>query len=519
MNGAESLMRTAAAAGADVCFANLGTSEVPLAGALDRVPAIRPVLGPHEAVCTGAADGYGRMTGRPALAVLHCGPGLANGLASLHNARRAGTPAVVVVGDQATWHAAADAPLTTDVPAVADPFCAHVGRCESAEGMARDMADAIGESARGPACLAVPADLARQEVREPGADAALRRRRPVDGDRVARAADALRRGGTAVLFLGGGALSREGLLAAGAVARATGCRLVHETFPARIERGGALPAPARLPHPYDDAAAMLADVSAVVLAGAREPVSSFGYAGRPSGFVPDGADLRVLAGAPQDCLDDAVDALERLADRVGAAPAERTGRRAGPPAVPSGPLTPETFAAAVAAAQPADAIVVDESLTSGFGYHRAAEAAPPHTCMVAPTGGAIGHGLPLATGAAVACPDRPVLLIEGDGSALYTVQALWTQARENLDVTTVICDNAGYEIVKWEVDKAEGVGPSSEALLSLDRPGPDWVGVAEALGVPAARAATAKELGGALRAAFAEPGPHLVEAKIRRAGA
>ncbi|WP_157430705.1 acetolactate synthase large subunit [Actinomadura macra] len=517
MNGAESLMRTAAAADADVCFANLGTSEVPLAGALDRVPAIRPVLGPHEAVCTGAADGYGRMAGRPALAVLHLGPGLANGLAYLHNARRAGTPAVVVVGDQATWHAPADPPLTTDIAAVAAPFFASVAVCRSAEGMGRDMAGAIEESARGPACVVVPQDLAREGIQGAGAETTPGRRRPVDEDRVAEAADALRRAGPAVLFLGGGALSRAGLLAADAVARATGCRLVHETFPARIERGGALPAPERLPHPYDQAAAMLEGAATVVLAGAREPVSSFGYAGRPSSFVPAGADLRTLAAAPQDSLDDAVDALERLADRVGGRPAERT-RPTVPPAGVSGPLTPETFAAAVAAAQPADAIVVDESLTSGFGYHQEAAAAPPHTCLVAPTGGAIGHGLPLATGAAVACPDRPVLLIEGDGSALYTLQSLWTQARENLDVTTVVCDNAGYEIVRWEVGKAEGVGASSDALLALDRPGPDWVGVAEGLGVAASRATTAEELDGALRAALAEPGPHLVQAKIQRAG-
>ncbi|MEV5747581.1 acetolactate synthase large subunit [Actinoallomurus sp. NPDC052308] len=529
MNGAESLLRTAEAHEVDVCFANPGTTELPLVSALDRVGGVRPVLGLHEAVCVGAADGYGRMTGRPALTLVHLGPGLADGLACLHNARRAGTPIVALVGDQATWHLAADAPLTTDLEAVAAAFSTWTGRSTSAAGMAADLAEAVERSRRGPVCLILPADLADEQVEAgdstrpvlaPDSAAGASGSTPVDEERVAAAADALRGAGPVVLFLGGRALSRPGLLAADAIARATGCRLVHETFPARVERGGGLPAPMRLPHVYADAAATLDGVETVILVGAREPVSSFGYPGLSSSLVPADAAVQSLAGAPQDSSDDAVNALERLAERV-------AGREGPPPArgtvrdrqltVPSGVLTPETLSVTVAAGQPEGAIVVDESLTAGFDYHQAAIPAPEHTCMVAQVGGAIGHGLPLATGAAIACPDRPVITLQADGSALYTIQALWTQAREDLDVTTVLCNNQSYEIVKMEMKNADRpFGNASRSLLSLDRPEVGWSALAEGLGVPSIRVTTAEELAGALKAALSESGPHFIEAVIRQ---
>ncbi|GAB3986273.1 acetolactate synthase large subunit [Actinoallomurus acanthiterrae] len=468
---------------------------------------------------------------------MHLGPGLADGLACMHNARRAGTPVVTLVGDQATWHLAADAPLTSDIAAVAAPFYTWTGRSTSASGMAADLADAVVRSRRGPVCLILPADLADEHVgdsprpvQDPASGESTRPVRdpasgdaawtPVEEERVVAAAGALRGDGPVVLFLGGQALSRPGLLAADTIARATGCRLIHETFPARVERGGGLPAPVRLPHVYADAAATLKGVETVILVGAREPVSSFGYPGLPSSLVPADAAVQSLAGAPQDSPDDAVDALRRVAERVAGtgrpAHVARENGRGDHPTVPAGFLTPETLPATVAAGQPEGAIVVDESLTAGFGYHQAAIPAPEHTCMVAQVGGAIGHGLPLATGAAIACPDRPVIALQADGSAMYTIQALWTQAREDLDVTTVLCDNQSYEIVKMEMANADRpFGNASRALLSLDRPAIGWIALAEGLGVPSIRVTTAEELAGALKAALAESGPHFIEAVIR----
>ncbi len=518
MNGAENLFRAAVNQGVDVCFANPGTTELPLVGALDAITEIRPVLGLAEAVCTGAADGYGRMTGRPALTLLHLGPGLADGLACLHNARRAGTPVVNLVGDQATWHFAADAPLTTDIAAVAAPFCGWIRKSTDAEGLALDLIEAVAESRSGPACLIIPADLADQATgthRSGGIMTGPRDWTRVDEQRVARAAAALRAGPSSVLFLGGRALTREGLLAADSVARATGCRLIHETFPARIERGRGLPAPMRLPHVYEDAAETLRDTATVVLAGAREPVSSFGYSGKPSSFVPDETEVVSLADAPQDTSDDVVEALQRLAERFGPGEPRKPGA-CDKVFTPAGVLTPSSLVGTVAAVQPAGTIVVDESLTCGFDYHTAAATAPEHTCMVAQVGGAIGHGLPLATGAAVACPDRPVIALEADGSAMYTIQALWTQAREELNVTTIICNNQSYEIVKMELgNTGREIGPASGALLSIDRPGLEWTTLAVGLGVPAVQARTSEELAAAMKAALSEPGPHLIEAIVR----
>jgi acetolactate synthase I/II/III large subunit len=518
MNGAENLLRAAVDQGVDTCFANPGTTELPLVGALDDVTEIRPVLGLAEAVCTGAADGFGRMTGRPALTLLHLGPGLADGLACLHNARRAGTPVVNIVGDQATWHLAADAPLTTDIAAVASPFCRWIRKSDTAEDLAADIAEAVAESRNGPACLIVPADLADQKTEPASNESATKGPRDwtkVVEDRVAKAARALRGGRSTVLFLGGAALSRAGLLAADQVARASGCRLIHETFPARIERGGGLPAPVRLPHVYADALAALEDAQTVILAGAREPVSSFGYPGKPSSFVPAESEVVPLAAAPQDAPDDVVDALERLAERAGPSAPRRLGA-CDALFPPGGDLTPTSLVGTVAAVQPAGAIVVDESLTCGFEYHAAAIPAPEHTCMVAQVGGAIGHGLPLATGAAIACPDRPVIVLEADGSAMYTIQALWTQARENLNVTTIICNNQSYEIVKMELgNSGREIGPASGALLSLDRPELEWAGIAIGLGVPAVKARTSEELSAAMKAALTEPGPHLIEAIVQ----
>jgi acetolactate synthase I/II/III large subunit len=515
VNGAESLVRTVAAAGVDVCFANPGTTEMHLVRALDDAGGVRAVLGLFEGVCSAAADGYARMAGRPALTLLHLGPGLANAVANLHNAGRAYTPVVNVVGEHATAHRGRGAPLETDIESLARPVSKWVRTSTSARELAADGAAAIAAAASAPggvATLIVPADCAWDEAVGPADPSPPVGPARVSGAAIAAARRALSADRAAAVLLGATALSERGLRAAGRLAGVTGCLLFAETFPARMERGGDLPVVQRLPYFPEQATAALEPASSLVLAGARAPVAFFGYPDVRSELAPPGMPVEVLAEPGED----AADALERLAGELGgegAAP-----RAPGPPGArdphpsPSGPLTPAAVGAVMAAAQPEGAIVVDEGVTVSAHYVAASAGAPRHTYL-ALTGGAIGQGLPSAAGAAIACPDRPVIVLQADGSAMYTVQALWTHAREGLDVTTLICANRDYRILLEELKRA-GVDepqPHARALTALSDPPLDWLALARGMGVPAVRASTAQELARAVEQALREPGPHLIE--------
>jgi acetolactate synthase-1/2/3 large subunit len=507
MTGAEAVLRTAAAAGIEVCFANPGTTEMPLVNALDRVPSIRPVLGLFEGVCSGAADGYARMSGRPALTLLHLGPGLANALANLHNARRARSPIVNLVGDHATWHREADAPLTSDIVSFARPVSRWVREAREATRVAQDAAEAIAaaqEAPGGVATLILPSDCQADEAPGPARPLATAPPAPARADRIERVAAALRGASNAGIHLGGRALSARAQLAAGRVAQATGCRLFSETFPARFERGAGLPRVERLPYFPDWVAAFLEGLRTMVLAGTSEPVAFFGYPGVPSILTPQGCEVLTLA-TPEE---DVEAALEALADALGA-PAF-AAQPAQTPAVPDD-WTPQSVGPVLALLQPEGAIVVDESATTGLGYFEAARASPRFSLLTL-TGGSIGMGPSCATGAAIACPGRAVINFQGDGGAMYTLQALWTQAREQLHVVTLICANHAYRILQIESARA-GVdaGEKALSLTDLSRPRLDWVQLARGMGVPASRADSVSSLQHALSAALAAPGPHLIE--------
>jgi acetolactate synthase-1/2/3 large subunit len=511
VNGAQAVIRTLVAGGVEVCFANPGTSEMHFVAALDDVPEMRAVLTLFEGVATGAADGYARMTGRPAATLLHLGPGLGNGLANLHNARRARTPLVNVVGDHALTHKRLDAPLESDIDAVAGTVSGWVRRSLSTGVVGADTADAIAAAARGQvATLVLPADVSWTEG---AAVAAVPARRP-----AARVAPELGEdvaavlGGSTVLFLGGDAVSDAGLRAAAQIAAGTGTRLLAETFPARMARGAGVPDVLKLPYPPDGARKQLDGVQHLVLVGAKEPVAFFGYPGMDGRLVPEGCSVHVLAEPGED----AVTALQALAGAVApdAQPQLAEARR---PELPVGPLDIRSFAEVVGALLPERAIVVDEAVTSGYFLPGATGGAPPHDWLTL-TGGAIGQGLPVATGAAVAEPSRPVISLQADGSAMYTIQALWTQAREQLDVTTVICDNSAYAILAGELENvgAASGGERAGKLLDLGSPALDFVALATGMGVPATRATTAEELAEQFRTALAEPGPHLIDAVLPR---
>lgn len=512
MNGAEALLRTAAAAGLDLCLANPGTTEMPLVTALDRVRGIRSVLGLFEGVCTGAADGYARVTGRPALTLLHLGPGLANGLANLHNARRAHSPVLNLVGDHTTWHRPFDAPLSSDIESLARPVSAWVQTSAEADALPADFSRALAAALLPPgqvATLVVPADCQWGDAAGPASPPPPAARAAVPAARVEAARSRLRAGRSALL-LGGVALREDGLRAAARVGDACGATLLCETFPARLERGRGLPRTTRLPYFPEHASAALADFDVVLGVGCPEPVAFFGYPGGRSRLVPQEKWLSLAAVG-----EDVVAALSDLADALGAAPRPAPGPQPALPGLPSGRLDAERLGAVLAARQPDGAVVVDEGATSGAPWWQLADAAPPHATLTL-TGGAIGQGLPCATGAALARPERPVIALQADGSGLYTLQALWTQAREGLHVVTLVCANQRYRILQIELARA-GVaepGPKALALTDLGHPQLDWVSLARGFGVPATRVESADQLDRALSGALAEPGPHLIEALL-----
>lgn len=509
--GADSLVRAAVASGVRICFANPGTTELPLVAALDAAPQMRAVLCLFEGVCSGAADGYSRMSRDPAMTLLHLGPGLANAIANLHNARRARSSVFNVVGDHASWHVGADPPLASDIVSLAAPVSGWLRTAGSPADLHRDAFEAIRAARAGAvATLIVPHDVQLGAAATPAAPRSPERAVKSRGFAVDAAARLLRAAGTPALLLGGGALSRRGLRAAGRIADSSGCRLWCDTFPARLERGGELPSVERLPYFPEQAITALSGVSALVLAGTRSPVSFFGYPGIPSALLAEDCPTARLAAEDEDLPA----ALEDLARALGAGPHPGDPALRAPAARPRGSLTPEKVAAVVAALQPEAAIVVDESLTAGTPYFAAAADSPPHSYL-ALTGGAIGQGLPAATGAALACPDRTVIALQADGSGMYTLQALWTQAREALDVTSVVFANRGYRILALELARA-GIaepGPRARALTEFE-PAPDWVRLARGFGVPAVRADDAEGLWKELERALAEPGPHLIEVPL-----
>jgi acetolactate synthase-1/2/3 large subunit len=482
--------------------------------ALDSVPEMRAVLALFEGVATGAADGYARMSDKPGATLLHLGAGLGNGLANLHNARRAKVPIVNIVGDHATYHRQYDAQLQSDIETVARNVSSWVRTSERTGALATDAAEAIA-AAQGPpgevATLILPADVSWSDGAEPASVPAAAPAPAASEDAVSAAAEALRGRGDSALLLGGRALREPGLVAAARIAAAAGVKVFAEPFPTRLERGAGIPAVERIAYLAELASVQLDGLKHLVLVDAKAPVSFFAYPGKKSYLVPDGCEVHELA-APTD---DALGSLEALVQELGAGDARPLLQPPSRPARPTGPLTADKVCQAIGAILPEGAIISDEAQTSGVTLASHTAGAPRHD-VLALTGGAIGQGLPVAVGAAVACPDRPVLALDGEGSAMYTIQALWTMAREQLDVTVVIFNNRSYAILNIELERvgADRPGPRAKAQLDLAGPDLDFTLIAKGLGVPAMRAETGEDLVAALERAVAEPGPHLIEAVI-----
>ena len=515
MNGAQALMKTLADAGIEVCFSNPGTSEMHFVAALDSEPRMRAVLALFEGVATGAADGYARMADKPAATLLHLGCGLGNGLANLHNARKGKVPVVNIVGDHATYHMKYDAQLQSDIETVARNVSpGFVRTSTSTAELCRDVADAIA-AARGlpgqVATLILPADVSWGEGGVPAPPPAPVQAQAADDATVATIAAALRAGGACALLLGGQALREPALLAAARIAARNGVRVFSEVFPTRMERGAGRPAVERIAYMAELAGVQLAGLQHLILVDAKSPVSFFAYPGKKSDLVPEGCTVHVLAGPAQDAVA-SLEKLVRVLDASQTVPVLQPTQR---PTRPRGRLNAAKVCKAVGHLMPENAILIDEGITSTLMLAAMTQGAPRHD-LITLTGGAIGQGLPNAVGAAVACPDRPVIALIGDGTAMYTIQSLWTMAREKLDVTAIIFNNASYSVLSVELDRvgAEQGGAKAKSQLDLHGPQLDFARLAQGMGVHAVRVDTAEDFCKALEYARSHPGPHLIDALV-----
>jgi len=516
MNGAESLVKTLLAGGVDICFTNPGTSEMHFVAALDAHADMRCVLGLQENVVTGAADGYARMTDKPAATLLHLGPGLSNGLANIHNAKKSRTGMVNVVGDHATYHRQYDAPLTSDIEGIARPVSHWVRTSASADDLSADAAEAISRAGTYPgqiATLILPADSAWTATDRPviTAEKSLPPEGP-DADRVGDIAKILKSGEPVLLLIGGHALRAPALELAGSVASSfPNVTLKAETATTRVERGAGRVAVDRVPYPVDQAVDMLKGFKHAVLIEARDPVAFFAYPGKPSRLLPEGCAVHELVGT----VGNGQLALEMLADELAV--------RTTPPPLSNlllapldpGILTPDSIVSVIANAIPENAIIIDEAITTGRQFFPVTSTANPHSWLQI-NGGAIGIGFPLAVGAAIAAPERPLIALQADGSGMFTVQGLWTQAREGLNITTIVFHNRAYKILQGEMRNVgvENPGPSALNMLELDRPALDWVSLARGMGVEAGRASDGETLAREIQRGLSSEGPYLIEATI-----
>ena len=476
--------------------------------ALDQVPEMRGVLCLFEGVCSGAADGYARMLRRPACTLLHLGPGLANGLANFHNARKACSPVVSIVGEHSLQHLEHDAPLTADVAA----FARTVGEVFYAR-RASDIATLAPEAVRaavrppgGVASLIIPADLSWSEAGE-----------PMPPPELPRPATLSRRdwefvpGPATGILLSGSTLMGPGLDAAGRIAAKSGVRVFANRNTGRTQSGRGRFQPTRVPYFPEPAEAALSGLERLILVEAKPPVSFFGYPGKRSTLAPPECRILTLASPEED----GTAALVELADELGARNSASIQQQSIELPNRQLSLTPALVGQTIAALLPEQAIVSDEAISAGEPLWAALLQAAPHDHLPV-TGGSIGQGLPVAVGAAVACPDRKVVCLEADGSAMYTLQSLWTMARERLNVVTVIYNNRRYRILDVEMERTgvQSFGAAAERMIGIGAPDLNFVQIANSMGVEASRATTVQALADQFQSACQTSEPRLIEAVL-----
>lgn len=513
MNGAKSLVQTLLAAGIDTCFANPGTSEMHFVAALDQVPGMKCVLGLQENVVTGMADGYYRMARKPACTLLHCAPGLANGMGNLHNARRARSGIVNIVGDQAIYHRPYDAPLTGDTTGMAQTVSAWVRTSTSPAELGHDAIEAVRAANTYPgqiATLILPADVSWGEGGVVGTPVSAPPPPAIDSTAVDTAARLLRTHSDVLLLLAGPAVLAEGQALAWRVAQATGAKLMASYAASHLVRGRGHAALERVPYGMDQAIQALDRFKHIILVNATPPVGFFGYPGKPSVQHHPQAQFHTLSRPDQN----PVEALEALVAMLNAPVVDAADPGARPTIVRGAP-SPQGLAQTLAAVMPEHAIISDESISYGRDFYAYTHAAPAHDWLHL-AGGAIGDGMPVATGAALgAGKQRRVINLQADGSAMYSLQSLWTQAREQLPVTTIILNNSKYNILIGEYANV-GAKPGETAMSMLDLGNPflGWVNLANGMGVEAARATTLEACADLMQQSFGRQSPFLIELMI-----
>jgi acetolactate synthase I/II/III large subunit len=517
LTGAQSLLATLLNCGVEACFANPGTSELHLVAALQNEERIRSVLCLFEGVATGAADGYGRMARKPAATLLHLGPGLANGWANLHNAKRAKTPIVNVVGDHATWHKQLDAELSSDLEGVAASISDWTWISKSAAEIGNDAVRAYRAAmARNGqiATLILPADASWERggvIAEPLPKEPLKQ---IDSRDIDAAAAILTSGRRVALLTTGPSLNGAGRDACTRIAAKTGAKMFCKGLNARMERGAGRMPFTRLSGWGQVTLDVLSEFDDLILIGAGIPVMSFAHPEYESVLVPRSVNVLRLAAAE----DDVVGALAALSAAVGApaqADIETLLESRVEHDLAIGPLNAEAVGQAISRFLPEGAILSDESGTGGAGHYPFSANAVPHDCLFL-AGGSIGQGLPVGLGAAVACPDRKVVCLEADGSAMYTLQALWSMARGKCDVTTVIFSNRRYGILMRSVGQygISGLPNRVPDLFDLSHPDLDWAQLARGMGVEGHVCDTADDFNRVFEDCMRRKGPHLIEAVI-----
>lgn len=511
MNGAETLVQTLLASGIRVCFANPGTSEMHFVAALDRHPDMRCILSLFEGGVSGAADGYFRMSGEVAATLLHLAPGFGNAFANLHNARKAQSGVLNIMGDHADYHLRFEAPLKGDTVGVSQAI-SHWTRVVSEPGrVASDAADAI-QAARAKnghiATLILPANMAWDPAQGHSVAAPPPPLRRPSGDEIAAAARALCLPG-AVLLVDGPALWSDLGLLAKRLTKAAGARLMQPFFVSRFRRGAGAVKIERMAYRIEENLKLLQGAPALVLCGTDRPAGFFAYPGLPS--TPDDPDTRLIDLCSREMdIDWTLRALAAELGEAGLGPEDFVPLDL--PALPEGALSVAKVGEAVAALMPEDAVVVDEGISASYHLAPGLRRARGHDVLTI-TGGSIGFGLPNAVGAAVACPDRKVVVLEGDGSGMYTLQSLWTMAREGLDVTTVIFANRGYQILRDELAAVgvREVGRNITRMFDVEGPELDWVALAKGHGVQGTRVTDMAGFNAAFAEAMAQRGPRLIE--------
>jgi acetolactate synthase-1/2/3 large subunit len=509
MTGAEAIIGSLADCGVAACFANPGTSEMHLVTALDREPRIKSVLCLFEGVATGAADGYARMSGVPALTLLHLGPGYLNGGANIHNGRRAYVPMINLIGDHAVTHRQYDEPLASDIAGLAGPnsrWLKSVDRVEDAGSLAVEAFEQSFGPPPGPVSLIMPADVAwtgGAKRAEGGKRAGLK---IASDDLIEEAGRAVTKAKRPAMLVNGTALHAGGAETLRRM-EAQGVKVITDTFMARHVRGGGLHDVARLPYFAEMAVEALAGIDLLLLAGTKPPVAFFAYPNTPGAFTPKGARTLSLGGPETDSMD----AVSRLADWLDAPVAPRASNWTRSAPGTGDKFNPHTIGMSLAHYLPEGALISDDGVTSGLPIYMALSAGARHEWL-GHTGGAIGQGMPVAVGAAVARRDVKTVCLAGDGAGMYTVQSLWTMARENLDVLTIVFVNNAYRILKIELARtgAGNPGPAADSMLSLGNPDIDWVKLSESMGVGAEAVSTCAQFNDALQRAVATRGPRLI---------